>query len=77
MTIFTDSIDRNSFIGLVTNGVKVAKPRRFKKVEGASMLASFAILSALVIGTIAAGTVTQQKVETARYAAAVAQQHNV
>ena len=76
MTIFTDSIDRNSFIGLVTNGVKVAKPKRFRNVESASMLASFAILSALVIGTIAAGTVTQQKVETARYVEAT-QKHNV
>ncbi|WP_417317439.1 hypothetical protein [Emcibacter sp.] len=75
MTIFTDNIDRNSFLGLVTNGVKVAKPKAFKRVEAASMLASFAVLSALVIGTIAAGSVTQHKIELVRYAQAVQQQN--
>ncbi|WP_321392887.1 hypothetical protein [Emcibacter sp.] len=73
--IFTDSIDRNSFLGLVTNGIRIANPKRFRNVNAASMMANFAILSALIVGTLAVGTVTQNKIETARYAETVQQQN--
>lgn len=67
-TLFTDQIETNSFIGLVSNAQPVKSRRRFVRIESTEVLTNFAIATVVIIMGLAAGSVSQQKMDQAHFA---------
>jgi len=72
--LFTDQIETNSFIGLVSNkqpSTNIKKrAKRFVKVEGSEVMMNFAIATVVIIMGLAMGSLSQQKMELAKYSPA-------
>lgn len=72
--LLTNTIDPNSFMGLITNIEKrnirlVLSKKTFTKIESREVLMSFALAAVVIIMGLTAGSVLQQKMEYAQYSA--------
>jgi hypothetical protein len=70
--IFTNTIEVNSFMGLVSDNQKKSRPAIFRrqsyaKVESKEILRNLAIATVLIITGLTMGTISQQKMEYAQY----------
>ncbi|GEM_PF-2721623 len=81
-TILTNDIEANSFLGLVTknqkrNAKKIAgrkfARKIFVKVESREVLMNLAIATVVIVMGLTAGSISQQKIEFAQYAAPVSE----
>ncbi|PHZ83285.1 hypothetical protein [Paremcibacter congregatus] len=75
-SILTNSIEANSFLGLVQNtqkknGIKTFARRQMAKVESTEVLTNLAVATIVIVMGLAAGSVSQQKIEQARFVAPV------
>lgn len=73
MSILTNSIEANSFLGLVTKtqkkGGKAFARKAFTKIESNEVFMNLTIATVVIVMGLAAGSMSQQKIELARYAA--------
>lgn len=77
-TILTNDIEANSFLGLVTKGRsknnnkftsgRIAR-KIFVKVESREVLMNLAIATVVIVMGLTAGSISQEKIELAQYAA--------
>ncbi|VAV99337.1 hypothetical protein MNBD_ALPHA02-1489 [hydrothermal vent metagenome] len=70
--IFTNAIEVNSFMGLVTDNQKKSRPALFRrqsyaKVESKEILRNMTIATVLIIAGLTMGTISQQKMEFSQY----------
>ncbi len=66
-TFLTNDIDANSFMGLVTNRQQKGRRKIFVKVESWEVLRNLAIATAIIVISLTAGSISQQKMEFAQY----------
>ena len=71
-SILTNDMEANSFMGLVTNTQKKSLRQKlsrkiFVKVESKQVLMNLALATVIVVMGLAAGTISQQKMEYAKY----------
>ena len=74
--LFTNTIETNSFMGLITDTQKknlaVFGRKVLANVEGKEILQNLGIATILIIMGLTAGSISQQKMEVAQYATPVA-----
>lgn len=76
-TIFTNDIEVNSFMGLITDTQKKNRRVFFGRivlagVESKEVLRNLAIATVVIVMGLAAGSISQQKMEFAQYSTPVA-----
>lgn len=77
-SIFTNDIEANSFLGLITNaqkknGRKLFTRKLFVAVEGTEVLRNLALATVVIVMGLTAGSLSQQHMELAQYAVPVTQ----
>ncbi|MCK5423742.1 MAG: hypothetical protein KAI89_00110 [Emcibacter sp.] len=75
-TIFTNEIEVNSFMGLVTDKQENSRRASFSRksfvgVESKEVLRNLALATVVIIVGLTAGSVSQEKMEFAQYSAPV------
>ncbi len=73
-SIFTNHIDANSFLGLVTNiqknnSSKLSGRKAFVKIESKEVLMNMALATVIIVMGLTIGSSVQHKMEISQYAA--------